>query len=161
MKLYHYADQYIDEMEDKTHLSDIPYRYKPRGLWVTPLGEGGWEDWIKREQFRLNSYTHITEVELDLTNILCINSSEQLRNFTKTFTTIMILGGGAQNINWNKVKTLYKGVLIIPYLWDWGVDINWYYGWDCASGCIWGKDAVVSLRPFGMVKYESDACTGS
>jgi hypothetical protein len=28
-------------------------------------------------------------------------------------------------------------LLITPYIWSCRLDFNWYYTWDCASGCFW------------------------
>ena len=27
------------------------------------------------------------------------------------------------------------------------METRWYYGWDCASGCVWDASAVQSVEP--------------
>lgn len=53
---------------------------------------------------------------------------------------------GHDHINWPMVADRYQGIVIAPYLWSRRMDGGlWYYGWDCASGCIWDAAAVASV----------------
>ena len=52
-------------------------------------------------------------------------------------------------IRWDRVAERYQGIVIAPYHWSRRMADHtfWYYGWDCASGCIWDAAAVAELRP--------------
>ncbi len=47
-------------------------------------------------------------------------------------------------LEWDKVKDKYQGIIIAPYQWECRLALEtcWYYGWDCASGCIWDLDCI-------------------
>ncbi len=49
-------------------------------------------------------------------------------------------------IEWWRVAQKYPGIMITPYCWQRRLDLFWYYGWDCASGCIWDSEAVASIE---------------
>lgn len=55
-------------------------------------------------------------------------------------------------IRWPLVASLYDGILIPRYLWSIRFR-NWYYGWDCASGCVWNTDVIriESVEESGIV----------
>jgi hypothetical protein len=51
-------------------------------------------------------------------------------------------------IDWARVAEEYQGIIIAPYCWQRRLDgpaHSWYYGWDCASGCIWDAEAIAEL----------------
>ena len=50
-------------------------------------------------------------------------------------------------IDWPAVATDYPGLIIAPYQWSCRMSefTRWYYGWDCASGCIWNADAIARV----------------
>ncbi len=53
-----------------------------------------------------------------------------------------------QPLDWAKVAEHYDGLIIAPYQWSRRYDgPSWYYGWDCASGCIWNLDAIAAVEP--------------
>ena len=47
-------------------------------------------------------------------------------------------------IDWHAVAQAYAGIEIAPYCWSlrFEYEFLWYYGWDCASGCVWELSAV-------------------
>ena len=51
-------------------------------------------------------------------------------------------------IDWAEVASKYDGIIISPYQWSLRLDMEmmWYYGWDCASGCIWNISAIKELK---------------
>jgi len=54
-----------------------------------------------------------------------------------------------KTVSWEQVaKDGYQGVEITPYQWELRLDsrVNWYYSWDCASGCAWDPQAIESLQ---------------
>jgi hypothetical protein len=50
-------------------------------------------------------------------------------------------------IDWGRVAEQYHGIVIAPYQWSLRLDLMWYYGWDCASGCIWDTWIVERVEP--------------
>jgi hypothetical protein len=51
-------------------------------------------------------------------------------------------------IDWRRVASVYDGIIIAPYQWSRRLDggARWYYGWDCASGCIWNATAIARVE---------------
>lgn len=52
-------------------------------------------------------------------------------------------------LDWAAIGKLYDGIIIAPYLWERRLNggAMWYYGWDCASGCIWNPRAISEVNP--------------
>jgi hypothetical protein len=48
-------------------------------------------------------------------------------------------GRGRSAPEWDALFEEYDGIEIAPYQWHFRLapDFFWYYGWDCASGCVW------------------------
>jgi hypothetical protein len=137
---------------------------KPRGLWYGI--NQSWVEWCSSEEPGW-VHDHFHEVVLDHTKILRISNIKQFNAFEKEFGMIdpMLkmfedrmpsLGGfsleashiGRESIDWHKVAKQYSGLEITPYLWEKRLTSMWYYGWDCASGCVWNANAIVSIHPF-------------
>jgi len=119
---------------------------KPDGFWITPPNQDdNWEAWCVGEGWRCGHLTHVHEVEIDETTLLCLGSAESLDWFTAKY------GNGPRwntYIKWKEVALEYKGILITPYIWDRRLHDGsfWYYGWDCASGCVWDVSAIKDVR---------------
>ncbi len=117
--------------------------HKPRGLWYG-FGDS-WISWCFREGCNsfVNKRNSIHELNIDLEQILVIDSKEKLIEFSNKYGT-SILGrksfkGFKESVDWAEVMSQYKGIEISPYYpsFDLGNDFFWYFGWDCASGCLW------------------------
>ena len=54
------------------------------------------------------------------------------------------------NMNYAKVAENYGGIEVTPYIWEKRLDSMWYYGWDCASGCVWHRDAIKEIQLFAF-----------
>ena len=53
-----------------------------------------------------------------------------------------------EDIDWAAVARCYQGIIIPTYHFEFRFDTHvsdWYYGWDCASGCIWDAGAIASV----------------
>lgn len=59
-------------------------------------------------------------------------------------------------MNYGKVAEKYGGIEITPYLWEKRLNSMWYYGWDCASGCVWDRSAVTGIRLFARYDEGKD-----
>lgn len=49
-------------------------------------------------------------------------------------------------IDWIYVYGLYDGIIINPWIKSKRNSYTWYSGWECASGCIWGLNAIDNLE---------------
>jgi hypothetical protein len=126
---------------------------KPGGLWLSCDEE--WMAWSTDADFNLEglAYSHPI-ILLPFAKILRLASVEAILAFTKKYlapyqSPLPSLYTSTYKIDWAPVKVLYQGIIIAPY--QWGCRLNmetsWYYGWDCASGCIWDLAAVESFGP--------------
>jgi hypothetical protein len=90
-------------------------------------------------------------------NLLRIETSAELRRFTREFGTEDRYGDWT--IRWPDVAARWQGILITPYQWDCRLDdeMFWYYGWDCASGCIWDAGAVASIKQVDFEPRKAEA----
>ena len=159
MKLSHYTDRPLELDRERTYVQpDRPFAHqKPRGFWVSVDGPDDWKDWCIGEEYGLDSLTHRTVVALSPTaNVLVLDSVAKLLSFTVGFSKLDAayahieerLRPGMSGIDWPTVAEQYDGIIITPYQWQCRMldTTSWYYGWDCASGCIWNLD-VLSVVP--------------
>lgn len=79
-------------------------------------------------------------VEVDLSRILLIDNAAKMREFHRKYSSSSI-GGLPAYISWFRLAKDYDGIEISPYFWEFRMGLDWYYTWDVASGCIWGKEA--------------------
>jgi hypothetical protein len=142
LRLVHYSSQ---EVKRVLPHAQRPDDFKPRGFWVSDEGcEHNWQAWCLAEGFNLESLTHVHTVEVAPgARLLILSSGEEIERFTQTF------GHPGKNerhdiflIDWDQVRAQYDGLIITPYIWEKRLDLLWYYGWDCASGCLWNPDVV-------------------
>lgn len=137
----------------RQHVRDDGYRSeyeKPRGCWITDDSEDCWRSWCAGEGFNLEALTHKHEVDLDETNILSLRSAYELDAFTREYSSTCRWGTNNEWVNryirWEDVAARYDGIIITPYQWARRMELSWYYGWDCASGCIWNAAAIREIR---------------
>lgn len=123
---------------------------KPQGFWVSDESEGshGWSSWCRAEEYSLG--TNAYDVELtDDANVLTISTADAVRDFHESYG----VGRGAYYVDWARVADQWQGILITPYQWSLRLsDAQWYYSWDCASGCIWDAAAVKSVTRLGETR---------
>jgi hypothetical protein len=152
-RLLHYSSAPIAEAYSCEQGGLGARRDKPSGLWVSVEGDNDWRSWCEAESFGNPSEQLCYEVELDpAANVLRLGSVSALLRFAKQYecdpyfgrlTTVMSRHGVA----WEAVAEKYDGI-IAPYQWSLRLDdrVSWYYGWDCASGCIWNAGAIAALK---------------
>jgi hypothetical protein len=118
---------------------------KPHGLWLSV--ESDWRDWCEHNDFHLEALTHRTEVALrPAVNVLRLATTSELRAFSRRYECMW---QGLSLPDWVAVTRDYGGLIIAPYVLESRLELLWYYGWDCASGCIWDcstLDVVTSRR---------------
>lgn len=160
MKLMHYTDTPLKFDPDRTYEQRPPGDFtKPVGLWVSVEGEDDWPSWCRGEDFCVGSLTCAHQVTLNPdATILHISSGVEIEKFHDIYAMPSefhrgrgFAYGGEKDywgIDWNRVSTECDGIIIAPYLWSHRLSgaVNWYYGWDCASGCIWNLSAIDSIE---------------
>jgi hypothetical protein len=151
MRLIHHDKQIIKFDPDRLYPNrDHDQYFKPHGLWVSDEDDYGWSHWCTAEEFAQDSlaYEHLVELAWD-NNVLVISTVPELDKFHEQFKAS--LGdwetGNPRWLNWTRVHPLWQGIIITPYLWERRMDYMWYYGWDCASGCIWDLRAIRTFTP--------------
>jgi hypothetical protein len=113
--------------------------YKPKGLWY---GIGvSWIDWVRNEMPDWE-YDNIFKIDLNESNMLMIDTLEKLYSFNKEFGAYF----SQTLIDWKKVSNSYGGIEISPYMWPARMELDWYYGWDVASGCVWNKNVIQNIE---------------
>jgi hypothetical protein len=150
MRLLHYSNLPIGDI----HSSPQPeLNDKPKGLWVSVKGEDDWENWCRGENFSLEGLACVHEVKLHSNaRILRVSDAWGIEDLTRRYGAerypeLSSLCGRMDAIKWREIAGEYQGVVIAPYIWSkrLAFDSFWYYGWDCASGCIWDADAIQSV----------------
>jgi hypothetical protein len=176
-RLIHYSNEYITEVRsvEQAPLEKASRVDKPKGLWVSAEGDDDWPSWCRSEDFRLAGLSHPTQVILrPSARILRINGAEDLLKFHEAYSTVppwakkitpeMLDNLPYKNlpapdfrgyaVRWLDLAQEYQGIIIAPYVWSQRLRLSWYYGWDCASGCIWDSNAVADLVPLPIVSVE-------
>lgn len=165
-EFFHYSGCEINELRNDFH--DLHRQHcnifgKPHGLWFSVEDypeDMNWRTWCEAEEFRLECLKFRYRVKIrHNSDILVLSSSEDIVGFSrkyagndpidfKKYTQDFSRPDYIYIIDWNKVMEDYDGIIIAPYQWSCRLmnpTTSWYYGWDCASGCIWNLDVIESL----------------
>jgi hypothetical protein len=149
MKLIHYSpipfvlERRVVQQDDPQDLA-----VKPCGLWVSV--DDAWHT-AALEMFGDDDLKHASQITLTpKARILYLKTVGDIDHFTDQYTVVhdehyQILG---RAIDWPKVAQEYQGIIISPYQFQRRLTPHtfWYYGWDCACGCIWDTDAIVAVE---------------
>jgi hypothetical protein len=122
-------------------IPDSPIR-KPRGLWYEC--NKGWKEFVQREMPSwAEGYGHKYLLDVNLSRMCVIRTEKELNDFHDRYSFVIDNRRGEEGINWLAVSRDYDGIEICPYQWGSRNDekTSWYYVWDVASGCIWGRGA--------------------
>ena len=152
MKLIHYANAEFS-LEPKEYDQELlTWKAKPNGLWVSVQGKDDWKNWCESEEFRVENLAVSYEVKLKKNaNICYLKSKEELFDFTKKYpskTRVFDPDSDTYQLNWSEISEHYQGIIIPKYLWECrlALESSWYYGWDCASGCIWDLECIKEFK---------------
>lgn len=121
---------------------------KPKGLWLSDEDAFGWREWCTGERFGLDRLAFAHEIALaENANILRISDPDGIDELTLRLRAPDSLADGYR-LKWAELAEEYHGILITPYIWERRLSMRcgWYYGWDCASGCIWDPEAIASFE---------------
>lgn len=142
--LSHYSRTKTITMQDATQYPD---QMKPNGLWVSVDGPDDWATWCREEDFGdIDQQNRFTVMLNQNANILTLSGLEGLLHFTSRYrntapSDLALLSVG-EWIDWQAVGDDFQGIIIAPYCYTARMKLLWYYGWDCASGCIWDASAI-------------------
>ena len=125
---------------------------KPWGLWYSV--DEHWEQWCASEMPEWLNARRFA-VTFGAENILRLDDPLAVLVFDERYGCEENLGGMGRSfwyhrIDWPRVCSEYDGIEIAPYQWSLRMDerVRWYYGWDCASGCVW-RPRGMTLEPIG------------
>lgn len=126
---------------------------KPNGAWLSNsslLNEynSRWTNFVIAENIGNRVYPPTSDiyiVEINHSNkIKRLQTPTELREFTKTYGVRTRYG---RLINWKAVQDDgYYGIDISPFMGEMAYELDWYYGWDCSSQCIWDYRGIVSVQ---------------
>jgi hypothetical protein len=129
--------------------------FKPQGFWVSVEGEDDWRSWCQSEGYGHKRYFWQTAVALTGVGkpILRIDG-RSIDDFTDNYVREN-LRMEYYAIDWPRVAQDYSGIIIAPYSWHHRRNdrTQWYYGWDCASGCLWNAEAWTIVSPSEPVVF--------
>lgn len=157
MKLIHYTNEKFDLKPNSYDQSELSWQAKPNGLWVSVEGENDWKWWCESEGFQVENLAIEYEVTLKKdAKILYLLTPEQIGDLAKQYPYLRTQWNDpvgrevcrTYEIDWNKVKEKYQGIIIPHYIWSCRLaqECCWYYGWDCSSGCIWDLDCIEEFK---------------
>lgn len=146
--LSHYSNEPFNFNPDY----DFKYQFaldgiKPKGMWFSDDSDYGWPHWCKSEQFRLEFLECKKDFELSLERICVLSSYADIARFTHAYDLGKLGTISIEKfyMDWAKVREDYAGLLITPYVWKARFDFMWFYGWDCASACVWDLSTLKEL----------------
>jgi hypothetical protein len=163
MKLRHFSLLPVLKVRDQKQENPVElilHHTKPRGLWVSDeAAEQSWSSWCESESYGIAPLEH-NVVLAQNANLLYINSLKALDDFSEQYGKKPDRQHFRDEpaIMWADVARDFDGILITPYQWERRLCLgsSWYYGWDCASGCIWRKRAVAHIEPILSPREAAD-----
>ena len=141
--LHHFTENPLVLKPNKKYKQDD--MLKPVGLWLSDENDHGWQKWCLQESFAIERLLIETKFECDLSKWLVLDTPKKLLDFSKKYGSKFVF---SQVIDWKKVTSEYSGILITPYHWSLrhNPETFWYYGWDCASACVWDLSTIKQLK---------------
>lgn len=170
MRLMHYSELALPFGPMDYVQNELRAFGKPTGYWVSVQGEDDWPTWCRENEFMESSLAHAHEVTLAPGhNILVLPTVEDMRGFhdrysvedaptaelrkLRSFSDEYVWK--SRPIDWTAVTADHDGIIIAPYQWSLRMQLDWFYGWDCASGCIWNLSAIASVEARSELPAES------
>ena len=150
---------------------------KPEGLWLSVDGDDDWKTWCENSEFGLKRLKFRQKVTLLSNSIISADEARHSHGYEGFKGDVLHLDDegdvrawrGAyksklfdesnryEGINWAEMRRDYDGIIIAPYQYRLRMaeGFLWYYGWDCASGCIWNKRVIESISEPASVIWPS------
>ena len=144
--LAHFSEKPIAFRADYLYREFRPVQdFKPIGFWLSDETDYGWKKWNEQSEHAACSIQ--TDFDCDTTKWIVLKTPDAINKFYKEFR-FPICSIGPMQIDWPEVKKQFGGILISPYQWGLRFDheMMWYYGWDCASACVWDLTTIKEIR---------------
>ena len=162
--LSHYSKHAISEFSNGLQPPDN--EHKPGGVWLSDDTQYGWHafvlerlrsgasDWSDGKELLQYRYDFAIPPHQQ-NHILFLKTPEDLWWFTSKYSEsnarnceVGGMAGHGLHIEWHRVKTDFKGILITPFQQELSrQDPNFHwYRFDCASGCVWDVNCLTLLR---------------
>jgi hypothetical protein len=135
-----------------------------------------WKRWCEAVQFRLENlrYRHRVTI-LDTSRVLFLRNAKNIHAFASEYGRnlsghIQLLQSAGDSskftrrygsdlfgeiqrqfsnyIMWGEVAEKHSGIIIVPYSRARDLTYLWYYGWNCAGGCIWDTSVISLGKPY-------------
>lgn len=147
LRLVHYSAQPLTALKPVKAAAQS-HGMKPRGLWLSVENdpETSWRGWCEAESFAPDRLAVVTPFSIaQWANILHLCGAADIDAFTAAHR-VDERWPRTRSVDWPEVARRYDGIVIAPYVWERRLDgdAGWYYGWDCASGCVWNTDILLS-----------------
>jgi len=127
---------------------------KPVGLWFS-VGDA-WRKWCRENDYETDGGVAVrTELSLDPGRFLVIDGYGKLMDFDREWSAPTGSGMSSCRIDWRGVAARWGGIVIAPYVWEARYELLWYYGWDCASGCVWDEGAASVIGGQAIMAHEN------
>jgi len=144
MMLSHYSREPVGPLYGKDQ-APPGEAFKPHGLWVSVDGDDDWPQWCNENGYDGCGSYHYYRVHVgDLGRVLVLGTVGEIRDFDEQ--RVIRPHNILTSIDWEAVARDYAGIIIAPYQWGCRLDLMWYYGWDCASGCIWDPTVIERME---------------
>lgn len=150
----HMSKRIIDSIHFENYCNAPIVSMKPRGFWYS-LGTE-WLEWVRNEEPHWE-YQFLYELIIDKSKLFIINDSNDLTDFIANYL-IPRNSSNSYNyfelnkIDWYKLAKEYSGIEFRNYKKSYQLQIKyvsiptWYDGIDVSSGCIWDKNALLSVN---------------
>lgn len=143
VRLAHFSEKPLGEIRSVPHAEQLP-GVKPSGLWVSDesVGAFGWRQFCASADFGIERLRCAAWIRVNPgAQILILSSDADIDRFHREYAS------QPWEVDWPAVAAKFAGIVITPYCWGRRLSFNttWYYGWDCASGCIWGGGAAIAV----------------
>lgn len=150
LDLRHYTSKPLGEIRP---VPQDGRRLKPWGLWVS-VGTA-WLDWCRKNHWGRPSGgpTEHSWLAYRITldpeaSIKVVETKQETRDLIEEYSVSYHPEVSSRTLNWPALAEKYDGILLTRYYYDPELRMShealWYYGWDCASGCLWGGQAAVA-----------------
>lgn len=141
-ELEHYAETPVTLQPRSYAQLDDGWAYgKPDGLWLSVAGDDDWPAWCRDNEFDLGGLAVRHRVVLDPdANILRLSTVEAMLDFDREFGRFD--HARRTGIRWGAVAKRFDGIMIVPFHAALRWEMDWYYGWDCASACVWNLNVI-------------------
>lgn len=85
-------------------------------------------------------------LDINESRVKIIRTFDELMEFDKQYGVENERLMKWRNIDWGMVANDWGGIEIAPYINKARFGVSWYYGWDVASGCIWGNGVITNIE---------------